>query len=186
MSALPREDEALAVLAAQGDDAAMAELIRRIMPLARTKATAYRSFAVPPEDLLQEGMLGFLNAVNHYKPAQGTSFRSFAAVCIQNRIISALRSHMSGKHAPLNTSITLEDADSAQGANDPQDIISAKEETAQLMSFLADSLSDLERKVLTLFLNGESYSSIAAALQTTPKSVDNALQRIRTKLSKRT
>ena len=186
MSALPREDEALAALAAQGNDAAMAELIRRIMPLARAKATAYRGFAIPQEDLLQEGMLGFLNAVSRYEPNHGTSFRCFAAVCIQNRIVSALRAHTSGKHAPLNTSVTLADADGAQGANDPQDIISAKEEAAHLMSFLADSLSDLERKVLTLFLGGESYNSIASTLQTTPKAVDNALQRIRTKLSKRT
>jgi len=173
-------EEALALQAAQGDDTAMAELIRCIMPLARAKAAVYSGLRIGEEDLLQEGMLGFLNAVRSFEASREVSFRNYAAVCIQNRILSAVRSQASGKHAALNTALPLTEI--LLAADDPQDIFSAREDAAALQDFLQQQLSDLERSVALLFLAGERYGQIAQTLGVSNKAVDNALQRVRKKL----
>lgn len=179
-------DEELAKNAAAGDDAAMAALITRIMPLAKAKASRYSSSAATQEDLLQEGMLGFLDAVRTYNEQAGASFRTYAGICIQNRIRSAVRKQTGNKHAPLNSSVLLQEDDPAASTNatDPQEIFLAKEDSSQLQTVLRTSLSDLERRVLDHFLAGEAYEEIALALGINTKTVNNALQRVRSKLKR--
>lgn len=179
-------DETLAAQAAQGDDVAMAALIERIMPLAKAKALAFHTVAISQEDLQQEGMLGFLNALRTFQVSCEVSFRTYAAVCIQNRIVSAVRSQLSGKNSALNTHLPLdEDLLPVQTSPlDPQDLLSDKEDAARLLAFLQSALSELERRVVALFLQGESYEVIASQLQISQKSVDNALQRVRNKLKR--
>lgn len=176
--------EELAVLAAKGDDDAMARLIVLISPIARARAAALGGKNASTEDLVQEGMVGFLYAVRTFSPAKCASFRTYANTCISNRIISALRSSHSGKNSVLSDAVPLTDDASPAAASpcDPQDILSSKEESVRLMKLLSSELSDFELSVLRLRFGGDSYNSIARQLSCTEKAVDNALQRVKAKL----
>ncbi|MCL2023905.1 MAG: sigma-70 family RNA polymerase sigma factor [Oscillospiraceae bacterium] len=178
-------DEELAALAAQGDDSAMAELIARMEPLARAKAARFPNLPLEEDDLLQEGMLGFLRAVRSFRPDKDCSFRTYAAVCIQNSIISAVRKHNTAKNAPNSTALPYDDAvlgGLIGSQQSPLDEFSSYEEAQRLGEFVARTLSRKEKEVLNQRLAGKSQSAIAAALGINPKSADNALQRIRKKL----
>ena len=178
-------DEELAGLAAQGDDRAMAELIARMEPLARAKAARFPSLQIGEDDLLQEGMLGFLNAVRTFHPKGGSSFKSYAAVCIQNSILSAVRGQLTRKSTPNRHSVPYEDEvlqSLAGNQPNPLDEISAREREDKLREFIGENLSQKEKAVLEQRLAGKSQSAIAKALGISSKSADNALQRIRRKL----
>jgi RNA polymerase sporulation-specific sigma factor len=178
-------DEELAGLAAHGDDRAMSELIARMEPFAKAKAARFPSLPIGEEDLLQEGMLGFLNAVRTFRPEKGASFRSYAAVCIQNSILSAVRGLLTRKSAPNRHAVPYEDdvLQSLAGTqSNPLDEISARERERRLEAFIGENLSKKEKEVLAQRLAGKSQSAIANALGISPKSADNALQRIRRKL----
>jgi len=178
-----RSDEALAELARGGSNAAVAALAVRMAPVVKALASRYKT-AGETEDLAQEGMIGLLNAVGSFNPLNGTSFRTYATVCISNRIVSAVRKNIRGKE---NASVNFSDADDTElisggGADDPQNIVIGQAEADRLMNALSASLSEFECGVLRLYLSGESYSSIASQFSTSYKSVDNAMQRIRRKL----
>lgn len=177
-------DESLVQLARKGDENAMAILISGIVPFVRARAGALAGKNLEAEDLMQEGMLGFLSAVYSYKEGSEATFRTYASICINNRIISAVRSQMSQKNQPLNRCVPLnEDHAMMEDAKaDPQDILTAQEETAHLMSILNERLSDYEKKVICMYLTGLNYEQIAKRLNTTTKAVDNALQRAKKKL----
>jgi len=178
-------DEELAALAAQGDDSAMAELIARMEPLAKAKASRFPSLPIGEDDLLQEGMLGFLNALRTYRPDSGASFKSYAAVCIQNSILSAVRGQLTQKSSPNRHAVPYEDEvlqSLALGQQNPLDEISAREREEKLRAFIDGNLSKKEKEVLKQRLAGKSQSAIAEALGISSKSADNALQRIRRKL----
>ena len=176
-------DEKLAVLAASGDDEAMAHLISAVTPIARAKASGFANARISNEDLMQEGMLGFLDAVKSFDPSKGVPFRAFAETCINNRIISAVRKNFNSKNAALSNAVSFE-AETADIAadSDPADIVSDKFETEYLSELLSSGLSDFEKKVIGLRLQSKSYAEIAEKLGTTEKSVDNALQRIKSKM----
>lgn len=177
-------DEQLCSLAALGDDSAMAELIRRITPLAGAKAAMYNSGDVHREDLFQEGMIAFITAVNTYDPKKNASFKTYAGACINNRIISVLRSRNSAKNIPVGMMSNLDDGDELQDfAADPQNIYSAKEDDAHFERLLLKKLTELEHSVLALRTEGLSYDEIAERLNINKKSVDNALRRIKYKLT---
>ncbi len=178
------DDEKLVLLACKGDNNAMAKLISGIVPLVKARAAAFAGKNLECEDLMQEGMLGFLSAVYSYKPGGEASFRTYAATCINNRIISSVRSQLSKKHMPLNFSLPFREdgADLHDPGADPQDILSAQEETERLLRILNEKLSTFERAVLRERLAGKSYEQTAQALHTTVKAVDNALQRAKKKL----
>lgn len=179
-------DEELAVLAANGDDEAMALLISAVTPIARAKASDFAIARISNEDLTQEGMLGFLDAVKKFDPSKGVPFKAFAETCINNRIISAVRFNLNSRNAALSKAVPLE-ADSGETAagTDPADIISDKFETEHLTEFLNNELSDFEKKVLDLRFQGNSYAQISQALGRSEKAVDNAIQRIRSKMHRR-
>lgn len=177
-------DEELVLLACKGDNNAMAKLITGIVPLVKARAAAFADKNLEAEDLTQEGMLGFLSAVYSYKPGGEAAFRTYAATCINNRIISAVRSQLSKKNMPLNFSLPFSEdgSDLHDPQSDPQDILSAQEETKRLLRILNENLSTFERAVFQQRLAGKSYEQTAESLHTTVKAVDNALQRAKKKL----
>lgn len=179
-------DEELAVLAANGDDEAMAHLISAVTPIARAKASGFANARISNEDLVQEGMLGFLDAVKSFDPSKGVPFRAFAETCINNRIISAVRMNFNSKNVALSNAVSFE-AESVEFASDsdPADIISDKFETEYLSELLSSGLSDFEKKVIDLRLLGKSYSQIAKELCRSEKAVDNAIQRIKSKMRRK-
>ena len=176
-------DEELAVLAAAGDDESMARLISAVAPIAKAKAAIHSNARIPNEDLSQEGMLGFLDAVRSFDPSKGVPFKAYAETCISNRILSAVRSSFNNKNAVLSNAVSFEfetheltDPDS-----DPANIIAEKYDSEHIESLLKSGLSDFEMQVINLRLEAKSYSEIAQQLSCTEKAVDNALQRVKKK-----
>lgn len=177
--------EELALLAAEGDDDAMAQLIAIISPIAHARAASIGGANASTEDLIQEGMLGFLDAVRTFRVDKEASFRTYANTCISNRIISAVRSSRSQKNLALSSALPLtEESVPALDSADPQEIFSEKESSDRIMRLLVSSLSPLELSVIRLRLAGIGYSAIASKLGCTEKAVDNALQRVKAKLRK--
>ena len=176
-------DEELAVRAANGDDASMALLIAIVTPIARAKASGFANARLSGEDLAQEGMLGFLDAVKTFDISKG-SFKAYAETCINNRIVSAVRVNFNNKNAALSNAVSYEAeaVSTTDNTTDPANIISDKAETEYLANLLSKKLSDFEKRVVELRLHDKSYSQIAQALGCSEKSVDNAMQRIRKKM----
>lgn len=183
-------DEALvAVIQSGGDNETSAQafglLLERTLPVlhARVDSAVRRAQGgrlVSREDLFQEGMLGFLSAVSSYQPDRNASFRTYASVCVNHRVISALRRSAKAWEEALPDDNLIPGTRSM----DPQDIFSAMEETRRIMEAVQSQLSRLERSVIEGYLAGERYEVIAQRLGVPVKSVDNALQRVRKKLRK--
>ena len=174
----------LAVRAAAGDDRAMAELIAQIMPAASAKAS-YLNFGksrISDDDLVQEGMLGFLESVKKFDASKGVSFKTFADACIENRIKSALRSNFNNGNAALSGAVSFDDSPDVPGPDDPVRIAEDSEQREKILKISEERLSEFEQAVLERRLQYDSYSRIASDLGCSEKSVDNALQRIRRKL----
>lgn len=188
-------DEALCALAAGGDRFAEETLVMRYNRLVRVCARPYFLAGGDSEDLIQEGMVGLLAAVREYEPARGAAFRTYAEVCIKNRLVSAIKAAARDKHTPLNNSVPFDPplfsgngAHYAYGAHDsalddPEEILLGREAFQERLRVLEGQLSGFEARILRLYLNGLSYSEIAAEVNRSPKSVDNAVQRIRRKLA---
>ena len=158
---------------------AMHELISRYTRLVRACARPLFLAGGDHEDLVQEGMIGLLDAIRSYSPVGGASFESFAALCVRRRMYSAIRAASAQKHAPLNEALPLEGPHAA--ASDPETELVNRESFREFMDSLQSSLTPAERLVLTLYLEGLSYREISDHIGKPPKSVDNAVQRIRRK-----
>ena len=191
-------DEALCNQVAAGDRVAEETLVMRYNRMVRMYARPYFLAGGDSEDLIQEGMLGLLTAIREYSPEREVSFAVFVSICIRNRLLSAVKAAARKKHTPLNNSVSFEaplfDRDSdflscgaslAQGSN-PEEVLIDREDQQERIALLKDCLSSFETKVLQLYLNGLSYSEIAAEVNKSSKSVDNAVQRIRHKLIRQT
>lgn len=185
------------VRARQGDAVAMDRLIDRYRGFVRLKASSFFLVGGESDDLVQEGLVGLFKAVRDYRPDRQASFRSFAELCIHRQIISAIKTSMRQKHAPLNTYVSfshtraganndqemsLADVLPSDPAGDPVNQAISSEELRALVGCLQEVLSELEAGVLTMYLEGRSYEEIAAQLSCTPKTVDNALQRVKRKV----
>ena len=185
-----RGDEELCALAAGGDRQAEELLVTRYHRLVRAIARPYFLAGGDSDDLLQEGMMGLMKAVREFDRARETSFHTFAEVCIRNRVFSALRSAAREKHRALNQSISLSTpffdgtARAAAGA-DPEELMILRESAERALSRINRQLSPLERRVLALYLDGMTRGEIARELGCAPKSVENAVQRIRRKAARR-
>ncbi len=191
-------DEALALLSQKGDNAAMEYLLSKYRALVRRKARTYFLIGADREDIVQEGMIGLFKAVRDYKEDRQSGFRAFAELCITRQIITAIKMATRQKHAPLNTyvslnrplgfeeyELTLLDVVSREEqVVDPEEILIHREQFSDIGSRLSQLLSAFERKVLSLYMQGKSYQEIGAALGREPKSIDNALQRIKHKIEK--
>ena len=182
-------DNELQRLAAEGDAAAEETLIDRYARLVRICARPFFLAGGDSEDLTQEGMLGLLSAIRRFDPKGSTPFRTFAEVCIRNRIIGAVKSASRKKHDPLNDGVSLEyiilSEESTVGAvPQPEAQVLARESEREFYSTFSRCLSEFETEVLFNYLDGLSYRQIAAATHRTEKAVDNAVQRIRRKLAR--
>lgn len=181
-----RSDEVLCRLAASGDREAEEFLAARYSRLVRICARPYFLAGGDSEDLIQEGMIGLLSAIRGFRFDEGTAFRVYAEVCIRNRIHSAVKMAVRGKHGPLNGSVSIDSPSfdgsvSALPMADPEDMLIGREERKAQMMALREKLSDFEKTVLELYLNGLSCREIALQTTRSAKSVDNAVQRIRRK-----
>ncbi len=192
MEQLP--DEKLCLLAAQGNRMAEEILVTRYNRLVRTCARPYFLAGGDSEDLTQEGMVGLIKAVREFDAGRETSFRTFAEICIRSRLYSVLRAAGRDKQQPLNQSVSLdtpyfESNSYTSGTNNlaqrnPEDFLIDREHTAALLSGVRKQLSEFEAMILGYYLDGLSCREIAKAVSKSPKSVDNAVQRIRRKVAR--
>ena len=192
MEQLP--DERLCLLAAQGNRMAEEILVTRYNRLVRTCARPYFLAGGDSEDLTQEGMVGLIKAVREFDAGRETSFRTFAEICIRSRLYSVLRAAGRDKQQPLNQSVSLdtpyfESNSYTSGTNNlaqrnPEDFLIDREHTAALLSGVRKQLSEFEAMILGYYLDGLSCREIAKAVSKSPKSVDNAVQRIRRKVAR--
>ncbi len=176
-------DAALVVKAVDGSGEAFDLLAQRMMPMMSRLAARYRNLpGMDAEDLLQEGLLALVAAVHAYQPALG-AFHAFAASCVRNRMLSVVRRYLPEGYVQVSQSeedmVSIADS----GQVDPAVVVVEKEEAGRLYRRLRERLSALEYKVLTAHLTGRTYSEIAAMFAISQKAVDNALQRVRKKLS---
>lgn len=175
------QDQVLAVSAAGGNAEAFAVLAERMMPFLHKTAARYATVSrVDREDLIQEGLLGLLAAVHGYRPGSG-EFGSYAATCISNRIVSAVRRFGTDKTILVDEQEMVHTDPAGQA--DPEQLFLEREAAGRLYDRLKQALTPLEYQVLMGQLNGCSYREIASRCAVSEKAVDNALQRVRRKLS---
>lgn len=181
-------DEALCLELQSGNAAAGDILAYRYRRLVRCCAHPYFLAGGDSEDLLQEGMIGLIKAMREFRPDREAGFQTFAEVCIRSRLCSVIRSSRAGKHSPLNESVPLNafllDAQPQYSQLDPEDLLIDREKAAALLDQVRSQLSELEIRVLDLYLDGCSCGEIAATVGKPYKSVDNAVQRIRRKIGR--
>ena len=186
-------DETLCHMAAAGDRDAEETLVTRYNRLVRTCARPFFLAGGDSEDLTQEGMVGLIKAVREFDKAKEASFRTFAEICIRSRLYSVLRAAAREKHKALNQSVSLDtpyfDSNSYTSGTthlaqrNPEDFLIDREHTAALLAGVRKQLSEFEAKILGYYLDGLSCREIAKTVGRPPKSVDNAVQRIRRKVA---
>lgn len=161
------------------------------------KARSYFMMGGDREDIIQEGMIGLYKAIRDFRDDRLSSFKAFAELCITRQIITAIKTATRQKHIPLNTSVSLDkpvydeesertllDVIASSDLDDPQDLMIFKEDYVHMEGEINKVLSGLEKQVLSLYLDGQSYQEISDELNRQVKSVDNALQRIKRKLER--
>lgn len=180
-------DEQLAVLAHEGCDDAFSLLVQRYTGIIRKHVAMYRSVRLETEDLEQEGLVGLLSAVRTYQESGGASFRTYASVCIRRRMLTAVRRNAAAHHIPPSELVSIDGEEARDGESsaptDPAVLLQQREDSDQFHSRLRKNLTDREYQVLMLYLGAYSYEEIAQLLHTGVKAVDNALQRVRRKLT---
>lgn len=193
-------DEELIVRYRDGDTEAMDFIFERYKHLVRKKAKAMFLAGGDNDDLIQEGMIGLYKAIRDYHTDREASFATFASMCINRQMITAVAASNRKKNMPLNTYVSYdmpaggdEDSDmrlvdilQSQTELNPEKLLIDKEHDRDLKSCLKEVLSTFEQQVLTYYLEGMDYTAIAKKMQKPPKSVDNALQRIRSKAARLT
>lgn len=175
-------DEELCQFVASGSRDAEELLVKRYLRTVRMCARPYFLAGGDSEDLIQEATFGLLKAIREFDSGHDAKFRTFAEVCIRNRIRSAVATASRSKHAPLNDSIPFESPMLGSGAS-PEELYISREEKEERLSVLKRKLSPLEQHILALFLHGLSYREISEQVGRPIKSVDNAIQRIRRKVA---
>lgn len=188
-------DEELSVLAVNGNEAAAEYLIKEYKELVKSKASLYFMLGGDRDDIVQEGMIGIFKAIMNYDSSKGASFKTFADLCVNRQIITAIKTAGRQKHSPLNQSISLDKPISEEDLSytlgetlaagtdtDPEEVLLMGEMAGILFSRRDSFLSDFERFVLGEIIKGKTYRDIASEQGKSDKSVDNAIQRIRRKL----
>ncbi len=193
------EDEAIVSLIKQNNKDALNFLISKYKELVYMKSSKYFIIGAERDDIYQEGMIGLYKAILSFKNSKHNSFRTFANMCIERQLITAIKSSNRQKHMPLNSYLSLntssyEDDDENEKTlldvlnnkttEDPLDTITKKEYYSNVEDAIDKSLSAFEKQVLRKFIKGDSYVKIAEELDAPVKSVDNAIQRIRKKALK--
>ncbi len=188
-------DEVLAELAQAGDREAEDVLIRRYVDMIRSKAHLYFIVGADSEDVIQEGMIGLFKAIHDYSAQREAAFRTFAELCVSRQILTAVKTAARLKHQPLNNSVslsmpvnetdggTLEESLGGDMASNPEAVFMENTLSSLLTDENSTLLSSMERRVLGEYLKGRKYPEIAQLLGKSSKAVDNAMQRIRKKIS---
>ena len=180
-------DEELIARLRDGETIIEDYLMEKYKGLVRQKARAMFLIGGDTDDLIQEGMIGLFKAVRDFQPGREATFATFARMCIDRQIYSAIQNSNRQKHLPLNSYVSLNQEDESSpiwelSVENPEEIIIDQETTRDLQQKISDYLSPMENKVLDLYLKGEGYVEIGRILGKSPKSIDNALQRIREKI----
>jgi len=192
------EDDDVIKQIQKGDHHALDFLLNKYKNFVQAKARTYFLIGADREDIVQEGMIGLFKAVRDYDESKLASFKAFAELCITRQIITAIKTATRQKHIPLNSYVSLDkpiyDEDSERTLIDviegskanetPEDMLISREKYVAMELKLSESLSSLEKKVLHLYLDGQSYQEISKELNRHVKSIDNALQRVKKKLEK--
>ena len=192
-------DEEIIAKIKDGDEKALTYLLEKYKELVNMKVGKYFLIGAEREDIVQEGMIGLYKAIKNFNEEKQNSFKSFANICIERQLITAIKTSNRQKHMPLNSYLSLNNAaydkneeksveliDTFDGKNveDPLETIMKKEYYENVQTEIEKNLSKFEKQVLDRFIKGESYNVIAKKLDTQVKSVDNAIQRIRKKAIK--
>ncbi len=191
------DDSYLLALAKQGNPDAYDRLVRRYHSFVRLKASSYFLIGGDSDDLVQEGLVGLYKAIRDYRTDRESSFRNFAELCITRQIITAVKTATRNKHTPLNGYVSFSQSPAGAAGEgeptldevipgapiwDPANQVISTEELRSLVDCLSTVLSDLESRVLSLYLDGYSYVVIGERLGCDCKTVDNALQRVKRKV----
>lgn len=192
-----KTDEELTEIAKNGDKEALEYLLKKYKDLVDMKVGKFFIIGAEREDIVQEGLIGLYKAIKSYNNEKESSFKSFANMCIERQLITAIKTSNRQKHIPLNSSISLNadayddnsneelmDKLDMQVLEDPLETITKKEYYKTIEAKIDEHLSKFEKQVLRRYARGESYVSIAEKLAAPVKSVDNAIQRIRKKANK--
>lgn len=190
-------DEQLVEEVHRGNTEALDYLIKKYRLFVKSKARSYFLIGADKEDIMQEGMIGLYKAIRDFKEDKLASFRAFAELCITRQIITAIKTATRQKHIPLNSYVSLDkpifdeesdrtlmDVITGASNDDPQELMINREEFTYLEERMGEILSELEREVLALYLDGQSYNEISEELNRHVKSIDNALQRVKRKLER--
>ena len=191
-------DEQLICRLRNGEDEIMDYLMIKYKSMVRRKARAMYLIGGDNDDLIQEGMIGLIKAVRDFDAEAGQSFSGFAELCVSRQMYSAIASSKRKKHIPLNSYVSLYDEGNHEDEKalplidtiepevetNPETLYFGKESSEAFIEKLKGNLSDLENRVLYLHMLGTNYRDIANLLDKSPKTIDNALQRIRTKAGK--
>jgi RNA polymerase sporulation-specific sigma factor len=190
------EDGYLIALAKQGHAQAYDQIVRRYYGFVRLKASSYFLAGGDSDDLIQEGLVGLYKAIRDYRFDRESSFRNFAELCITRQIITAVKTATRNKHTPLNQYVSFSSTPAGAGddvptldqvlpgpsVHDPVNQVISSEELRSLVGCLSTALSELESRVLGLYLDGYSYEQVGERLECDCKTVDNALQRVKRKV----
>ncbi|WP_438804718.1 RNA polymerase sporulation sigma factor SigH [Oceanobacillus saliphilus] len=189
------DDNDLLQLVREGDSQALDILIHRYINFVRAKARTYFLVGADKEDIIQEGMIGLYKAIRDYDGSKLSSFKAFAELCVTRQIITAIKTATRQKHIPLNSYISLDkpiydeesdrtllDIIGGSKEIDPQELLINQEDYGNMEHKLSELLSELEKQVLHLYLDGRTYQEISVSLNRHVKSIDNALQRVKRKL----
>ena len=191
------EDGYLIALAKAGNADAYDRLVRRYYGFVRLKASSYFLVGGDSDDLIQEGLVGLYKAIRDYRTDRESSFRNFAELCITRQIITAVKTATRNKHTPLNQYVsfsstpagssgdsepTLDEIIPGSTVHDPVNQVISSEELRALVACISTALSELESRVLSLYLDGRSYEEVGQRLGCDCKTVDNALQRVKRKI----
>lgn len=192
------EDDEIVKRIHKGDENALDYLLHKYRNFVQAKARTYFLIGADREDIVQEGMIGLFKAIRDYDETKLASFKAFAELCITRQIITAIKTATRQKHIPLNSYVSLDkpiyDDDSertlidviegSRTTDNPEDLIINQEKYLAMEVKLSESLSSLEKRVLHLYLDGQSYQEISRELNRHVKSIDNALQRVKKKLER--
>ncbi|MCR5735240.1 MAG: sigma-70 family RNA polymerase sigma factor [Lachnospiraceae bacterium] len=189
-------DEELIKIYADGDKAALGQLLERHKGTVRKIIVANNFFVLggDADDILQEGMIGLVFAINSYDPGKGTRFVTHASACIKNQIVDAIRKDRAEKNSVLNSAISLDIDDNGEGGIgipdmllagavvSAEDLVLSEDNARELSEKINKRLSPLEKEVYRLHLRGMKYSEISEKLNRDRKSVDNATRRMKDKI----
>ncbi len=185
-------------LAKNGDNDAITEIINNYKTVVKAKSRTFYLVGGEQEDLLQEGLIGILNAIKNFDESKGVKFSTFANLCVTRQMMTAIKTANRDKNSILNNAYSLNKI--SHTVNDeeyelldmvvdnsilsPEDIFISEEGVNRIMTIVNENLSSFEKEVLSHYLEGESYIDIAEIFNKDKKAIDNALQRIRKKLEK--